>query len=158
MLPVSRKVQREPRTCSNAGGVNYSPADVPSFSLLPPVSAILPWSIFSFSTPPLSSLYTYIFPCTPSPLLQQPLTKTPPQLTPHLFKTGRPRQLVDKVHTSHEFLIYSLKSSRMKILLSTLCLFWHPVIALYQASSLSHFLNIQLSFTPHGVPHLLLST
>lgn len=118
------------------------------FPLLPPLSAILP--LF----PPLPSP-----PCTPTYSLAHPppppatTTKTPP-----LFKIGRSRDLVDKVHTSCEFLIYSLNSSRMKIVLSTLCLFWHPVMSLYQASSLSHFLNIQLSFTPHGVPHLLLST
>lgn len=34
----------------------------------------------------------------------------------------------------------------MKILPSALCLCWHPIKSLYQASSLSHILNIQLPF------------
>lgn len=148
MLPVSRKDQREPRTCSNAGGVNYSPADVPSFSPRPPSYQLYCLGAYSLSPPfPSPALYTYTPPSTSSSLLQQPLTKTSsPLLIPPLFKTGRPRELVDKVHTSRELLFYSLNSSVMKILPSTLCLSWHPITSLYQASSLSHLLNIQLSF------------
>lgn len=86
----------------------------------PPSSLHPPYHLYCLGAhslcPPLPSLapYTYTSPCTSSPLLQQPLTKTSsPLVIPSLFKIGRPRELIDKVHTSHEFLFYSPDSSVM---------------------------------------------
>ena len=147
------RTRESPEPVAMQGGVNDSPADIPSFSPLPPISAVLlgPYSL-SPALPSLA-LYTYTLPCTSSSLLQQPLTKTSP-LIPSLFKIGRPRELVDKVHTSREFLFYSLDASVMKTSPSILCL---PGIWSSPSTRLppcpTYWIYSSLSNQPHGVPH-----
>lgn len=128
-----QKGQRKPRTCSNAGKVNYFPSDIPSFSSSPPIQVYFP-SLLSSSHTPLRTL------------LQQRLTKTLPLLIPPLLEIGTPRELVDKFHSSCEFLFTLSITEWWKYCRLPSCLSWHPITSFSQAFSLPHCLNIQLCF------------
>lgn len=121
---MSRKGQRESRTLSNASRVNYPPSDVPTYS--PQISCTALERILFFHLSPLA-LYS-----DKHSLCWFPL---------RLNYVGQESLLIRSIPVMNSF--YSLSSSVMKILPSTLCLHWHPTTSLYHASSLSH---IQLSF------------
>lgn len=79
-------------------------------------------------------------------LLQQPLTKILPLLIPPLLEIGTPRELVDKFHSSCEFLFALPITEWWKYCCLLSCLSWHPTPSFSQAFSVSHCLNIQLCF------------